>query len=66
VGLWINCSPTGIFVLSDQQPYVSSDALLRLGSDQAHLRLRSAQVYSGLLTPITRRGAAKNNLTRNY
>jgi hypothetical protein len=47
------CSPTGMFTLPNPVSHVSSaafaQALLRLGSGQAHLRLKSAQVCSGLL-----------------
>ena len=52
-----------MFALPNPESLVSSatfpQAQLRLGSP-------SAQVCSGLLTPIMQHGVAKINLTRNY
>jgi hypothetical protein len=55
--------PTRMFALPNPMSHVSSVAF-------AQARLRpgspSAQVCPGLLTPITRRSLAKNNLTSNH
>jgi hypothetical protein len=68
-GLWCDCFTVGISTLAHLLPHVTlrrfCSARLRLGLGRLRLSLASAQVGSGRLTLLTRRGVVRTYLTRN-